>query len=215
MRSNSIHGVWRPVTSFGNRSRGPCRPSGTWVGVGRRTSPNTDTGALAKRLIAQRRVYWNSGTFVGRVDTFLGCVTQWLPGHARRLTPLAGTLQTARGARRMGAAYRALEAVSFDHGVMNHLRTGIVVEGDFEWADLGSWDTWARFSPAGASFIGVDSQNIGVVSQERHMVATIGLRDLLVVHSPSATLICPRNRTQAVREVVRRLSAHPRLKAWL
>jgi len=170
--------------------------------------------AAARRLLARGRTYWNSGMFVGTADKFLECVTEWLPDHTRRLVPLASGLGTASFARRAVRAYRALDAVSFDYGVMDHVRGGVVVEGRFPWADLGSWETWARLSHGAARTIGVDSRNITVVSQGDHLVATIGLRDLLVIHTPSATLICPPSKSQTVREIVKRLSQSPRFARY-
>jgi len=177
--------------------------------------------AAARRLLARRRTYWNSGIFVGTSDKFLECVTEWLPDHTRRLVPLAGWLaHGASGApasalaRRARAAYGGVRAVSFDHGVMDHLRVGLVVEGRFAWADLGSWDVWARVGKAAAPTVTVDSRNVTVIGQRGHLVATIGVRDLLIVQTPSATLICRPDKAQAVRDVVRRLAADPRLAAY-
>ncbi len=179
--------------------------------------------AQARRLLRGRRTYWNSGTFVGTADKFLECVTEWLPEHTRRLVPLAGGLRRALGrrrdsrtslAQRVRAAYRRLDGVSFDHGVMDHVRTGIIVEGLFPWADLGSWDTWARLGGTSARTIGVDSENVTVVGQRGHLFATIGVRDLVIVHTPNATLICRPDKAQAVRDVVRRVARDPRLSAY-
>lgn len=178
------------------------------------------TSALAHTLVQEPRTYWNSGIFVGQADKFLECVTEWLPEHTKRLVPLASGLHPQPRARRMAgmttlmrrarSAYRALEAVSFDHGVMDHLNGGVVVEGRFSWADLGSWDTWARLGQASRKTIAVESPNVTVVGAGDHLVATIGVRDLLIVHTPTATLICHPERAQAVREIVKRLDADAR-----
>ncbi len=179
--------------------------------------------ALATRLLRRPHTYWNTGTFVATAEKFLECVSEWLPEHARRLVPLAGHLRHAnRGGprsiraflHRASPAYRALETISFDHGVMGHLRGGIVVEGRFPWADLGSWDAWVRLSQPTARTVLVDSRHVTVVSHPEHVVATIGVRNLLVVQTPSATLICHPDKVQAVRRVVRRLDADARFAAY-
>ncbi len=173
--------------------------------------------AMARRLLAQRGTFWNSGTFVGSAEMFLSCLTEWLPEHTRRLVPLGGRLRRAYGkllssqARR---AYRALAAVSFDHGVMDHLEGGVVVEGRFAWADLGSWDTWARLGQASFRTVMIDSRNVTVVDHTNHLVAAVGVRDLVIVHTPSATLICRPDTAQAVRDLVARLAADPRLSRY-
>jgi len=178
----------------------------------------------AARLLTRPRTYWNSGIFVGTADKFLECVTEWLPDHARRLVPLADYLRrhrlqsaaasSASFTRLAGSPYRALDGVSFDHGVMDHAQAGLVVEGCFSWADLGSWDTWAHLGRASSRTVAVDSENVTVIGQEGHLVAAIGVRDLLVVHTPTATLICGAGKSQKVRELVRRVAADPRLAAY-
>ena len=103
--------------------------------------------------------------------------------------------------------------MSFYHGVMTHVTNGLVVEGDFPWADLGSWDVWARLGTTSRALT-MRSRNVTVVGAPAHLVAAIGVRDLLVVHTPSATLICRPQDAQAVRQVVKRLGEDPRLAAF-
>lgn len=181
--------------------------------------------AMARRLIRRPRTYWNSGLFVGTADKFLECVTEWLPRYTQWLVPLAPALRKAsrRATARQCAAfthralraYRALEGVSFDHGVMDHLDRGIVVEGGFPWADLGSWEVWSRLGTSGMPTVLVDSRRVTVVGQgSRHLIATLGVRDLVIVHTPQATLICRPDQTQAVRKVVQRIASDPRLAPY-
>jgi mannose-1-phosphate guanylyltransferase len=165
--------------------------------------------AVAARLVRRPGTYWNSGMFVSPVQVLLDLVARNLPAHARRLAPLGqawGTRSFAASARR---AYRGLDAVSFDHGVMAHVQNGIVVEGRFGWTDLGSWDAWAKAGRSSARTLSVGSQRVTVVGNHRHLVATIGVRDLVVVHTPSATLICPPSHAQRVREIVKQLWQDP------
>ena len=184
---------------------------------------------LAQRLLRHSGVYWNSGMFVGTADKFLECVTEWLPDHTKRLLPLVKNLRRPdyararapvlvanmrRFVRRAGRAYRMLEAVSFDHGVMDHLRGGVIVEAQFSWADLGSWDVWARLGRASSSTVAVDSQNVTVVGSGGHLIAAVGVQNLLVVHTPSATLICHPSRVQKVRDVVKRITADRQLSKF-
>ena len=171
------------------------------------------TRAQARRLIAHPGTYWNSGIFIGSAETFLTCMTEWLPEHARQLVPVAAKMSRGHS-KALGRAYHQLTPISFDHGVMDHAQGGILVEGRFSWADLGSWDTWAKLGYASPSTISVDSDNITVISQERHLVATIGVRDLVIVRTPSATLICHPNQAQAVRDVVKQLARDTRLARY-
>ncbi len=157
------------------------------------------SASRAAALVRRGRAFWNAGIFVARVEVFLHAFQAHLPGHLRRLAP------AVRSGRGLAAAYRALPSVSFDYGVMDHLRERYVVEGRFGWADLGSWDTWARLGHGRARFLALDAHNVTVVSQEPHLIAAVGVRDLVVVQTRAATLLCHPARTQAVRDIVRRL----------
>lgn len=170
--------------------------------------------AVAARLLRRQRTFWNSGTFVATAQRLLESVSAWLPAHARKLIPLGQVWGTPTFARRAAAAYHGLRPASFDEGVMNHVTDGLVVDGRFQWADLGSWDAWARVGGARGRTVAVKSRNVAVVSHARHLVATIGVRDLAVIQTPSATLICRLDQAQAVREVTRQLSENPRWAAY-
>lgn len=173
------------------------------------------TLALASRLLKRPQVYWNSGIFVGMADKFLECVTEWLPEHAHRLFPLLQETSRSSFLKRARKAYQALRAISFDQGVMDHWKGGFVVEGRFRWADLGSLDSWARFSSSSTLHtIHLKSRNVTALSTHRHLLATIGVRDLIVACSPSATLVCSSKHIHAVRQLVRQISRHPRLSDY-
>ncbi|HEX9780344.1 MAG TPA: sugar phosphate nucleotidyltransferase [bacterium] len=172
------------------------------------------TAVLARRLVKQPRTFWNTGTFIGSADKFLECLTEWLPEHTRRLVPLAQGIGSLAFAHRARVAYRALKPISFEYGVMDYLDGGLVVEGCYAWADLGTWEAWAHLNPDTSHIVSVDSRNVTVVSQEPHLVATVGVNDAVVVHTPTATLICRPDLAHRVREVVRRLSAKAHLAPY-
>lgn len=162
--------------------------------------------SVARRLIRLTSTYWNSGMFVGKASQFAARIKRWLPGHYHRLKAPIN--------RRLSRIYRGLKPVSFDHGVMQHLRDTLVVEGRFPWEDLGSWDVWARLGNKTARAFALESSGISVIGQRDHLIATLGVRDLLIVQTPTATLVCRTDKAQSVREIARRLSRHPALKAY-
>ncbi|MBI3087649.1 MAG: mannose-1-phosphate guanylyltransferase [Candidatus Omnitrophica bacterium] len=174
---------------------------------------------LARRLLRRGQVFWNAGIFVGKAGVFLHAFRRWLPVHAARLIP-QGPRRTSgqRGrpsAQALARAYRGLRPVSFDHGVMAHQRTGLVVEGRFGWEDLGSWDSWIRIGRAAHPAVALNSRNVHVVSQEDHLVAAVGVRNAVVIQTPDATLIAAPDQTQATRHVVARLRRNRRLARYV
>jgi len=174
--------------------------------------------SVAQRLMRQRTTYWNTGIFVGRVATFRALIQRWLPHHARRLFPLADVAGRPAFGRRARAAYHAVRTVSFDEGVMAHVHDGDVVEGTFQWEDLGSWDSWMRINRLAQPALSIASRNVRVLSLDgrrgRHLIATVGLNDTIVVHTPTVTLVCRSHDAQAVRTLVARLSQDKRLARY-
>jgi len=85
-----------------------------------------------------------------------------------------------------------------------------MVEADFEWDDVGSWKSVAAYRPTdadGNSLEGlaaaVETKGAYVVSTEDgHLVATLGLEDVVVVHTKDATLVCPKSRSEDLKKLV-------------
>ena len=166
---------------------------------------------LAARLLSRGGGSWNAGIFVGRVEVFLRALERWMPALTRRVVPLAAHIGRPGFPQRAAAAYRGLKSISFDDGVMAHLREGCVVEGRFAWEDLGSWESWVRMHRAGSPLLAVGSRNVRVVAEDRHLVAVIGVDDLIVVRTEDATLICRSGESQRVREITNQLARDARL----
>ena len=104
------------------------------------------------------------------------------------------------------------EPISIDHGVMERSDRAAMLPAPFSWSDIGSWDAVAELWPEDTSsnrsrdrVISVDSS--GNVVAAGKPVALLGVKDLVVVDSGDALLICPRDRAQDVRKIVDALRA--------
>ena len=106
-----------------------------------------------------------------------------------------------------------LPSISIDYAVMEKAKDVIMVVLPCRWVDLGSWSVLAEVLPAdhkgnvstAANVELVDSKNNVIVSEDDHLLALIGLEDVVVVHSAEATLICHKKHTQLVKDLVIRL----------
>ncbi|MCM8794785.1 MAG: mannose-1-phosphate guanylyltransferase [Candidatus Omnitrophica bacterium] len=178
--------------------------------------------ATARKLIKSPRILWNSGIFCWKGTVIMAAIRQWLPRLYAGLHSIQKSWGTSEGDRRLGDLYRQLPSVSIDIGVMERSRHVWVVPADFTWDDVGSWNSLAFLHQADSqgniilgTHVGVETQGSIVVSGENHVVATIGIRDLVVVQTPDATLICHKSQAQAVRKIVAMLKSSPRLKKHL
>jgi mannose-1-phosphate guanylyltransferase len=178
--------------------------------------------ALAKKYVSSGRYFWNAGLFFWRVSTFLGSLEKFLPNTYDALMSLAGEIGTPRYARTLARVYPKLENISVDYAILEPAtRPGaapsvFVLLAEVGWSDIGSWaavyELLARKTgenvAAGKSFA-LDAQGNFLWSPKK-FVAAIGIRDLVVVETGDALLICPRERAQDVGQVVKWLEAEKR-----
>ena len=170
----------------------------------------------AARYIESGRYFWNAGMFIWRTDTML----EALNAHAPDLAALSASVaEAAHSPEDLDAVlrqtYPSLRAISIDYAVMEHAQNIIMAHGAFGWDDVGSWPSLAgHFTEdvEGNVIVGacetIEAQNNIVVSEDR-LTALIGVRGLVVVHSENATLICPTERAEEVKKLIRRIAARP------
>ncbi len=165
----------------------------------------------AREFLASKRFFWNSGMFFWRLSTFLDEMTQARPDIAAAIHEMAEALRaddTVAAAR----VFEALEDISIDYALMENARNIMVVEGDFPWADVGSWTALRRadnVDEAGNLLRGdavvVDCNNSIIVNAAgagKMEVAALGLSNVTVVVTEDAVLVMDSTRAEEVRRIV-------------
>ena len=173
--------------------------------------------ATADRYVESGRYYWNSGMFVWRCDTVLNELAAHLPESYRGLMKIAEAWDTPAQQDVLNQTYPTLPKISIDYGVMELASQAkgkaqvAVVEMPVQWLDVGSWPALAETLPMdehnnathGGPCVFIDADdNIVVTDDPEHLVSAIGLSDMIIVHTADATLVCPRNEAQRVKEMV-------------
>jgi mannose-1-phosphate guanylyltransferase len=161
----------------------------------------------AEQFFQQGGFSWNSGMFVWKASAILKAIERFLPELHRGLVEIGDALGTDREEEVVGTIYSGLQSVSIDYGVMEKAEDVLVIPGDFGWSDVGSWDTlWevAGKDPDGNAirgpFLGIDTAD-SLVHSPGKLAVLVGVRDLLVIETDDALLICRRGRSQDVRKV--------------
>ncbi|HEY2172738.1 MAG TPA: sugar phosphate nucleotidyltransferase [Mycobacteriales bacterium] len=180
------------------------------------------TPQVAREYLADGRYLWNASMFVWRTEAFLEELHRQLPELAAGLERIADSWETARRDEVLGDVWPTLPKANVDQGVMEDAgRRGRVatVPASLGWNDVGDWDTLASVlppDPAGVVRLGAgpvlarDSAGSLVDAGSDRLVALLGVRDLVVVDTPDALLVCPRDRAQEVRALVDDLRADGR-----
>jgi mannose-1-phosphate guanylyltransferase len=105
--------------------------------------------------------------------------------------------------------YENLDRISIDYAVMEHAREVLVVQAPFRWDDVGSWLAVERLHAQDAdgntvlaNHCGLDTRGCVIVADDGHLVATVGVHDLLIVQDGNATLVADRGAEAAVKNLV-------------
>jgi mannose-1-phosphate guanylyltransferase len=149
----------------------------------------------------RRRYAWNSGMFCWRAATILGELQRQLPethDAVRRL---------ARDPSRIAEVYPTLRRISIDFAVMERAANVLMVDMDVIWQDVGSWSALRADSTAAPNVVALDARNCTFVSEDDHLIAALGVEDLIVVHSPDATLVCRRADAERIKELLAQVQA--------
>lgn len=172
--------------------------------------PNEST---ATEYIKQGGFYWNSGLFVFKISVFLNAVKQFAPALYADLRKIQADLGNPSFENTLDTIYRAVESISVDYGIMEHANNIFLVEGNFDWNDLGSWesvyltDKKDKNGNAGrGETIFQDTKNSYAWS-EKGLVAVVGLEDVIVVQDGDTILVCKREKAEDVKKIVDQLKS--------
>ena len=169
--------------------------------------------ATAEAFVASGEYYWNSGMFVWRVEDVLSEMKRLQPDIYAHLAAIDAAIGTEREKDTFARIWAKIRKETIDVAVMEKARDVVVIPSEIDWNDIGSWAALASTMktneqgniPLGrGEHLGIDTTNSLIYSSGR-LVATVGLRDVIVVDTDDVTLICPMDRAQDVRQMVKKL----------
>ena len=147
----------------------------------------------ALRYLKAKRYLWNAGMFIWSVKTLERAFADHAPDIGKIIAPLASCKNLPASLRRI---YPGIRSISFDYAVMEKISEILVAKCSFDWDDAGSWHSLAKQLPAdenGNIVIGdvtlCETTSSTAISTNRHTVAIAGLKDVIVIHAPTATLV--------------------------
>jgi mannose-1-phosphate guanylyltransferase len=166
---------------------------------------------IAAEYIEQGGFYWNSGLFVFKINVFLDSVKQFAPALYNNLRKIQEDIGNPTFEHTLDSVYRTVENISVDYGIMEFADNIYLTEGNFEWNDLGSWESVYLASEKNddgnvskGETVLVDTKN-SYISTDNGVVALIGVDDLIVVRNGNATLVCRRDKAESIKLIVDQL----------
>ncbi|MGQ9653865.1 MAG: mannose-1-phosphate guanylyltransferase/mannose-6-phosphate isomerase [Thermodesulfobacteriota bacterium] len=173
----------------------------------------------AERYLLSGEHLWNSGVFVWGAGSYLEELGIHLPRHRQGLEEVRRLGRDPVTADRASVVYEAMEAISVDYGVLERSQKVAVLPADIGWSDVGSWTALMEIHPKDANgnllcgdVLALDTHE-SLVRSEGRLVATLGVRDLVVVETDDAVLVCRTDRSQEVRRIADGLRREAREEA--
>jgi len=182
--------------------------------------PNLDT---AKSYLTSGDYVWNAGMFIWRVPVVDAALSKHCPDLHSGLEPVRAALAKRKPlAPVLAEVYPSLPRISIDYALLEKSDNVVVLPSSFDWDDVGAWPAVARHMPKdsqgnvlrGPALVEQGGGNI-VYTEDGHVIGIVGANDLIVVHTKDATLVCPKDRAQDIKLLLKRLEAQPNGKDFL
>lgn len=162
----------------------------------------------ANAYIESGNYAWNSGMFVWKASTILRYFEKLLPDIYDKLMIIMETMGTSSEYEVIQAIYDTIPKISIDYGIMERADSVYMLEGDFGWNDIGSFDALPALYVSDEKGNVVRGENVLLDSNDNiiigngKMIATVGVDNLIIVETDDALLVCAKDRAQDVKEVV-------------
>jgi mannose-1-phosphate guanylyltransferase len=158
---------------------------------------------------------WNSGMFVWRAATLLDCLRRYEPDIHAGLMRIAEAWGTPEQQQVLAEVYPGLKKISVDFAVMEPASRDpevkvLAVPMPLDWVDVGSWNAFAETCPqdgngnalgAARHLLHETRRTLVASSDPQHLIATLGCEDLIIIHTPDATLVCRADQAEKIKDL--------------
>ena len=172
---------------------------------------------LAEEYLRAGRFFWNCGIFCWKAQTIVDLLQQHEPELHAGLMRIAAGIRNGCSQEVISEEFPAMKSISIDYAVLERAQNVVVIEAPFEWDDVGSWMSLPRLNGCDSDgntidgpFCGVDTQGCIVRTTDDHLVATLGLRNVIIVHTSDATLVADAAQAERIKELMGQLEKQGR-----
>ncbi len=166
---------------------------------------------VAKEYLETEEYLWNSGMFIWKLSSIWKNMEKYMPETYAGLQKIGAAIGTPEEEAVLEQEFAALPSVSIDYGIMEKAQHIYTIPGTFGWDDVGSWLAVERIKKTNedgnvvnGNVITIDTHNC-IVQGTNKLIAAVGLRDLIIVDTEDAILICEKHRAGDIRKVTENL----------
>ncbi len=169
--------------------------------------------SLAEKYTKSGKYYWNANLYVFKAKQYLELLDKHSPKTSAMYPKIYEAIGTAKEKEVIQLAFQMAPSISIDYAVSEKLRKFICIPSNFHWTDVGDWKEVYNNLPKDnlgnviegphgrGKYIGINSKN-NLLFLDKKIIATVGLEDMLIIDTPDALLICPKDEAQGVKQVV-------------
>ncbi|MFC2023558.1 mannose-1-phosphate guanylyltransferase [Chloroflexota bacterium] len=205
----------RPHTGYGYIRRGaPMQQTAGLPAFRVRCFMEKPDATEAQAFVDSGEYYWNGGIFVWRTEAILSEMHSLLPQLHDELQAVAEAWNSPEFKDVIRDAWERVPRTTIDYGIMEKAMRVAVVPMNVGWDDVGNWSTLSQLVATdengnvirgqGTPLL-LDTEDTYLYTSDGRLVAAIGLQGFVIVDTPDALLVCPKDKAQAVREVVERI----------
>ena len=160
---------------------------------------------------------WNANIFMWRAGAVWELYKQFAPEMHAKLETLRPFIGTPEFVSKLQEVYPALEKIAVDYLIIEPNKKLLVIPADIDWSDIGDWKEIGKIHNGEKNHPveGFDNEGIVVQAPEGKLVATFGLKDIAIVDTGDALLVCPLNRAPEVKKIVEKLKEDKKYHKYL
>lgn len=165
---------------------------------------------------------WNSGMFIWQVASLEEAFRRHAPELKELFDDLCTLLREGKFATGLAERFSRARRISIDYAVMEKAEDVAVADCRFDWDDVGSWTALRNHlsidgdgNAVEGLFAGIDTRNLTVMGSADHLIAAIGVEDLVIVNTDDVTLVCRASEAQRIKELLKLADTRPELRKFL
>ncbi len=171
----------------------------------------------AKEFLKSKNYFWNVGIFVFVPELIVKLTKEFVPDNYQRYLKIRKGFGKKSFKKIIEEEFLKMDEVSFDYSIVENYRKNVLLPVSLGWSDIGSWTTLKNCLSASSknyikgNYIGVDSKNILVYGDTDKLVASCGVKDLIIVVTEDIIFVSHRNSSQKVKDLIKKLEDKNRL----
>lgn len=171
----------------------------------------------AQKYLKSGNFFWNTAMYAFTISSMVEKFQSYIPDTHRRLLVIKDSIEKGNFVKTLVHEYPEMDKIDFAYSIVENDDRIAAIPLALDWSDVGSWaslkDTLVSNSKdhfVRGEHVDFGSENLLVYGSKK-IIATVGLKDLIIVDTEDAILICDQNKAGMVSDVVKKLEGTGRI----